>query len=174
MTLGRFLCRSTLEFAPLRTEEIAMRFNHHSPHHWLVVAVVAIVALFTFGHARGQGANASAAFEGRPALAGAQGGLGAQAGMPQGGIGVQGNEAAQRQLTLRKPSGLDAMPATPSAGPPMAPVSARSDVTLVPKKDEVARDVRSPTRKLKKAARRTLERSRTGVGGIDSSATGPN
>lgn len=32
-----------------------MRFNHRSPFHWLVVAVVAIVALFTFGQARGQG-----------------------------------------------------------------------------------------------------------------------
>jgi hypothetical protein len=170
MTLGRFLCRSKVEFVLSHTEEIAMRFNHHSPYHWLVVAVVAVVALFTFGHARGQGANASAVFEGRPALAGAQGGLGAQAGMPQGGIGVQGNEAAQKQLKLRKPSGLDAAPATPSVGPPMPAVSARSDVTLVPKKDEVARDVRSPTRKAKRAARRALERSRTGVGGIDSRA----
>ena len=151
-----------------------MRFNHHSPFHWLVVAAVALIALFTFGHARGQGANAAAAFEGRPSLAGAQGGLGAQSGMPQGGIGVQGNEAAQRQLNLRKPSGLDSMPATPAAAPPMAPVSARSDVTLVPKKDEVARDMRSPTRKVKRAARRTLERSRTGVGGIDAGGNAPN
>ena len=150
-----------------------MRFNHHSPTHWLVVAVVAIVALFTFGHARGQGANASAAFEGRPSLAGAQGGLGAQAGMPQGGLGVQGNEAAQRQLNLRKPSGLETMPATPATEPSMAPVSSRSDVTLVPKKDEVARDVRSPTRKVKKAAKRTLERSRTGVGGFDTGSNAP-
>lgn len=150
-----------------------MRFNHHSPFHWLVVAVIAIIALFTFGHARGQGANASAAFEGRPSLAGAQGGLGAQAGMPQGGIGVQGNEAAQLQLNLRKPSGLDSMPATPPAASSIAPVTARSDVTLVPKKDDVARDVRSPTRKVKKAARRTLERSRTGVGGVDAAAGTP-
>lgn len=30
-----------------------MRFNHRSPFHWLVVAVVAIVALFTFSPARG-------------------------------------------------------------------------------------------------------------------------
>lgn len=144
-----------------------MRFNHHSPFHWLVVAVIAIVALFTFGHARGQTGNAAAAFEGRPAMAGAQGGLGAQAGMPQGGIGVQGNQAAQRQLNLRKPSGLDSAPAT-------APVAARSDVTLVPKKDEVGKDVRSPTRKVKKAAKRTLKRSRTGVGGIDAGSSTRN
>ena len=150
-----------------------MRFNHHSPYHWFVVVVVAIIALFTFGHARGQGASASAVFEGRPALAGAQGGLGAQGGMPQGGIGVQGNQAAQRQLNLRKPSGLDSMPATPAATLAGAPVAARSDVTLVPKKDEVARDVRSPARKLKKAAKRTLERSRTGVGGIDAAGGTP-
>ena len=151
-----------------------MRFNHHSPYHWLVVAAVAVVALFTFGHARGQGAGAAAVFEGRPSLAGAQGGLGAQAGMPQGGIGVQGNEAAQRQLHLRKPSGLDGAPSTAAAVPSMAPVTARSDVTLVPRQDEVARDVRSPTRKVKKAVKRTLERSRTGVGGIDTIGNGPN
>lgn len=124
-----------------------MRFNHHSSRHWLVVAVVAIVALFTFGHARGQGPGASAAFEGRPALAGAQGGLGAQAGMPLGGVGVQGNETA-----LRK----------------------KSDVAVPPKKNEVATDLRSPSRKVKKAAKRSLERSRTGVGGIDAGAIGPN
>jgi F0F1-type ATP synthase membrane subunit c/vacuolar-type H+-ATPase subunit K len=150
-----------------------MRFNHRSPTHWLAVAVVAAVALFTFGHARGQGATAAAAFEGRPALAGAQGGLGAQSGVAQGGVGVQGNEAAQRQLTLRKPSGLDSTPAapvaatTPAVDAAAAPVSRRSEVTLVPKGDDVARQERSPTRTVKKAARRTVERSRTGVGGID-------
>jgi hypothetical protein len=151
-----------------------MRFNHRSPFHWLVVAVVAIVALFTFGPARGQTGTAAASVEGRPAMAGAQGGLGAQAGMPQGGIGVQGNQAAQRQLNLRKPSGLDSAPATAGAVPATASVAARSDVTLVPKKDEVGKDVRSPARKVKKAARRTLERSRTGVGGIDAGKSTPN
>ena len=151
-----------------------MRFNHHSPFHWLVVAAVAIIALFTFGHARGQGSNAAAAFEGRPAMAGAQGGLGAQGGMPQGGIGVQGNEAAQRQLNLRKPNGLDSLPAVPAATPAVASVATRSDVTLVPKKDGVAREMSSPARKVKKAARRTLQRSRTGVGGIDATNNAPN
>jgi hypothetical protein len=66
-----------------------MRFNHRSPWHWFGVALVALVALLAFGHAHGQSSNAAAAFEGRPSLAGAQGGLGAQAGMAQGGIGVQ-------------------------------------------------------------------------------------
>lgn len=151
-----------------------MRFNHRSPFHWLAVAVVAIIALFTFGRARGQTGNAAAAFEGRPAMAGAQGGLGAQAGMPQGGIGVQGNQAAQRQLNLRKPSGLDSAPASAGAAPATGSVAARSDVTLVPKKDEVGKDMRSPTRKVKKAAKRTLERSRTGVGGIDAGSSTRN
>jgi hypothetical protein len=87
-----------------------MRFNHRSPSHWFAVALVLGLGLFTLNHAHGQSTGAAAAFEGRPAMAGAQGGLGAQAGMPQGGIGVQGNEAAQRQLNLRKPSGLDSAP----------------------------------------------------------------
>ena len=38
-----------------------MRFNHRSPFHWLAVAAIAIIALFTFGHARGQGSNPPAA-----------------------------------------------------------------------------------------------------------------
>lgn len=86
-----------------------MRFNHRSPYHWLVVVLVALIALFTFGPARGQGA-----------------------------------EVAQRQ---------------------------QSEVAA-PKPDPVAREVRSPARTVKKATRRTLERSRTGVGGIDSRADG--
>jgi hypothetical protein len=154
-----------------------MRFNHRSPTHWLAVAIVLGLGLFTINHARGQTGNAAAVFEGRPALAGAQGGLGAQAGLPQGGIGVQGNQAAQRQLNLRKPSGLDTAPALPEAastspststvGAAGASVGARSDVTLVPRGDDIARDTRSPAQRAKKAAKRTLQRSRTGVGEID-------
>jgi hypothetical protein len=152
-----------------------MRFNHHSPHHWVLVAVVAVIALFTFGHARGQSTNASAAFEGRPTLAGAQGGQGAQAGMPQGGIGVQGNEAAQKQLNLRKPSGLDTVGAPPSPEPSaVPPVTARSDITLVPSKEEVNREVTGTKRSAKRAAKRTVERSRTGVGGIDAASPALN
>ena len=73
-----------------------MRFNHRSWIHWFAVALVLALGLFTFNHARGQSAGAAAAFEGRPSLAGAQGGLGAQSGMAQGGIGVQGNVAGKK------------------------------------------------------------------------------
>lgn len=149
-----------------------MRFHRHSAVHWFIVAVIAALALFTFNHAWGQSANAGAAFEGRPAMAGAQGGLGAQGGMAQGGIGVQGNEAAQRQLKLRKPSGLDS-PVIPSA-PEVVPLPGKSDVTLVPKKDGVAKEVRSPVRKVRKAARRALDRSRTPPGDIAGAGGTPN
>lgn len=72
----------------------------HHPTHWIAVAAISALALLAF-EAAGQTTSSSAVFEGRPSLAGAQGGLGAQAGMPQGGIGVQGSEAAQ--MNLRKP-----------------------------------------------------------------------
>ncbi|MDB5947202.1 MAG: hypothetical protein JWQ33_2228 [Ramlibacter sp.] len=149
-----------------------MRFNHRSPLHWFAVALVLAVGLFTFNHARGQSTGAAAAFEGRPSMAGAQGGLGAQAGMPQGGLGVQGNEAAQRQLNLRKPSGLDGAPALPGTTPAQS-VGARSDVTLVPRGDDLKRDSRTPPQKVKKAVKRTLQRSRTGVGEIDANVGTP-
>jgi hypothetical protein len=73
----------------------------HRPHHWIAVAVVILLALLTLRDVHGQTTSAAAMFEGRPALAGAQAGLGAQAGPPQGGLGVQGSESAQ--LNLRPP-----------------------------------------------------------------------
>lgn len=73
----------------------------HHPTHWIAVAVVLVVALLTLREAHGQSTNAAAVFEGRPALAGAQAGLGAQAGPPQGGIGLQGSDGAE--LNLRPP-----------------------------------------------------------------------
>ena len=69
----------------------------HHPTHWIGVALVTALALWAL-EAAGQSTGASAMFEGRPAMAGAQGGLGAQAGPPTGGIGVQGTEAAERSL----------------------------------------------------------------------------
>ena len=87
---------------------------HHRPSHWVAVALVLVALLFALDEAHGQSGGAAAVFEGRPALAGAQAGLGAQAGPPQGGVGVQGQDAAQRNLHLRRPSGLGELP--PVAG----------------------------------------------------------
>ena len=74
----------------------------HHPTHWIAVAVAAMLALMAI-EASGDtpSTGAAAVFEGRPSMAGAQGGLGAQAGPPTGGIGVEGNEAAT--LSLRPP-----------------------------------------------------------------------
>lgn len=86
---------------------------HHRPSHWVAVALVLAALLLALNEAHGQGAGAGAVFEGRPAMAGAQAGLGAQAGPPQGGVGVQGPQAAQRNLHLRRPSGLGQLPRVP-------------------------------------------------------------
>ncbi len=88
-----------------------MRFHHHSLTHWFAVALIAAIALFTFGHAWG------------------------------------------------------ASPASVSLEPS---IEARAAVKPVPKRDKVARDATSPTRKAKRGLRRSVERSRTGVGGVDS------
>lgn len=81
-----------------------MKHPHHHPTHWVAVAAIAALALLTF-EAAGQNVqpstNAQAVFEGRPAMAGAQAGLGAMAGPPQGGIGLQGSDGAG--LNLRAP-----------------------------------------------------------------------
>jgi hypothetical protein len=73
--------------------------NHHA--RWIGIAAVAALALLAF-EAAGQSTGSSAMFEGRPALAGPQAGLGAQAGPPQGGIGLQGSAGAE--LRLRRPA----------------------------------------------------------------------
>lgn len=72
----------------------------HHPTHWIAVAVVAGLALIAFEASGEQPSMGSdAVFQGRPALAGAQGGLGAQAGLPQGGLAVESRD----DLNLRPP-----------------------------------------------------------------------
>ena len=88
-----------------------MRFHHHSPGHWFAVALIAAIALFSFGHAWG---------------------------------------------------------ASETPGSFTQSIDARAAVKPVPKRDKVARDATSPTRKAKRGVKRSIERSRTGVGGIDS------
>ncbi len=79
----------------------------HHPTHWIAVAAALALGLLAFEVA-GQTTTAAGNFQGRPALAGAQGGLGAQAGLPQGGIGLQGSDGAQ--ITLRRPEPADITP----------------------------------------------------------------
>jgi hypothetical protein len=78
----------------------------HSRTHWIAVALaasLALVAIEAFGQQSNSrlSTNAEAVFQGRPAMAGAQAGLGAMAGLPQGGIGLQGSDGAG--INLRRP-----------------------------------------------------------------------
>ena len=149
----------------------------HGPHHWVAVALVLAALLLTLSEAHGQ-SGAAAVFEGRPAMAGAQGGMGAQAGVPQGGLGVQGNEVAERSMQLRKPSGLDEMQQarragddavaageTTKAATPESDVALRKDIK--PARDKgLAKDQRS-VKKAARAVKRTISRSRHGNAPVD-------
>jgi hypothetical protein len=109
----------------------------HHPTHWIGVALAAALALLAL-EAGGQSSGAAAMFEGRPAMAGAQAGLGALAGPPQGGIGVQGTQAAQ--LNLRRPPIIEEprdMPQGELAQEPARPViAAIDDARLLPERLE--------------------------------------
>lgn len=110
---------------------------HHRPSHWVAVALVLAALMLALNEAHGQSAGAASVFEGRPAMAGAQAGLGAQAGPPQGGVGVQGPEAAQRNLQLRRPRGLGQLP--PVAGKAEDEVlAARAEARAPAERDEFA------------------------------------
>ncbi|MEO5671237.1 MAG: hypothetical protein ABIR26_11145 [Ramlibacter sp.] len=143
---------------------------HHTPFHWVLVALV-MLALLIVSEAHGQSGGAAAVFEGRPAMAGAQGGQGALAGMPQGGIGVQGNEAAERGLRLNKPSALDDMRQAKRAGDDAvaagdADLSVRKDIA--PQRDRgIAKEERSAGSKTKRAVKRTISRAKHGTSPID-------
>jgi len=146
----------------------------HTPYHWILVGLIVVAFLLTLSQAYGQSTGAAAVFEGRPAMAGAQGGQGAQAGPPQGGIGVQGSQSAERSLHLRKPSGLEDMPQGTrddnlNVVVPGKDVASRQEV--VPGRDHgLAKDQRSAVTKTKRAAKRTISRARHGVAEIDSAS----
>jgi hypothetical protein len=152
---------------------------HHSPYHWLLVGLVLVAfLLLTLPEAHGQVAvGAQGAYDaGRPAIAGAQAGIGAQAGPPQGGIGVQGNQAAERGLHLGRPAGLEDRPQVTSELDDLRaahkdPTIPRKEVDVVPGRDRsVAQDQRAIAPKIKRAAKRTITRARHGVSPIDSTA----
>jgi hypothetical protein len=102
--------------------------QHHHPTHWIGVAIVIGLALLAF-EASGQSTNAAAAFEGRPSMSGAQAGLGAQAGPPQGGIGLQGSDGAA--MSLRKPRVIEEqMPALPPVACADVPTTSTTEKPL--------------------------------------------
>lgn len=147
---------------------------HHTRYYWLVVALALAAFLLTLNEAHGQSTGAAAVFEGRPALAGAQAGQGAQAGPAQGGIGVQGSDVAERGLRLRKPSELDELRQA-RRDERVNVAAADTDVTarkeVAPARDRsLAKDERSSVTKGKRAAKRTIKRARYGVSEIDSVA----
>jgi hypothetical protein len=147
---------------------------HHRPSHWVVVALALAAFLLTLTEAHGQTTGAAGVFEGRPAIAGAQGGLGAQAGVPQGGIGVQGSEVAERSVQLRKPSGLDEIQQARREGAADAALPAGdTDVTVrkevAPQRDKsLAKDQRS-AKKAVRGVKRSISRARHGTSPVDSS-----
>jgi hypothetical protein len=155
---------------------------HHSPSHWILVILVLLALLLILDEAHGQtpvpaspsptqAMGAAAMFQGRPAMAGAQAGLGAEAGPPQGGIGVQGPQDAERPLHLRPPSAVAQAVTAPL---PLAVASAPSRRQIVPPRDSgYASEHHSVPRKVKRAAKRTIRRAHTGTSPIDSSASTP-
>ena len=75
----------------------------HRPSHWILLVLVVLAAIFTLREVHGQtSTNARSQFEGMPAMAGAQAGLGAQAGPAQGGIGLQGSDGAAIGMRLSR------------------------------------------------------------------------
>jgi hypothetical protein len=87
-----------------------MKHHPHHPTHWIAVAA-ALALAFVASEVAGQQAtnnmspNAQAVFQGRPAMSGAQAGLGAMAGPAQGGIGLQGSDGAA--MNLRRPQVIE-------------------------------------------------------------------
>lgn len=137
----------------------------HTPYHWMLVALVAGAFLLAMSEAHGQspgGSGAAAVFEGRPAMAGAQAGQGAQAGPPQGGIGVQGSDDLARPL--RKEIGKH-RPKKELAAPKDGMETPRDGVSQ-PRDSSLAKDQRSAVKQGKRAAKSTIRRARTGVGDI--------
>jgi hypothetical protein len=117
-----------------------MKAYPHHPSHWLGVALVlalGLLALEAFGQASAVQLNlspsASAVFQGRPAMSGAQAGTGALAGPPQGGMGLQGADGAG--VSLRKPRIIEeqmAQPGTPVACPGTPRISAAEQPLCLP------------------------------------------
>jgi hypothetical protein len=133
----------------------------HSPYHWILAALVAVAFLLTLSEAHGQN-GAAAMFEGRPAAAGAQGRLGAQTGVAQGGVGAQGDEEAAVH-------GGTSSTAKTDTRTDKKTVRKSKTAEVKPKRDPgMAKDQHSATGKAKRAVRNTVSRARHGVSPVDS------
>lgn len=143
-------------------------------------------ALAVAGAALGLGAvcaqaqsGAAAAAQGRPALAGAQGGMGAQPGLQQGGLGNKApNDVGQVAIPLKRPG---TQPTEKAVGPREDRMAVRtgSDIRLpddgqvAPKRTEEVRPTQSATAKAARATKRSVERARTGVSPVDAAVGVP-
>ena len=157
-----------------------MSLQQKTVSNWIAAAAVLPITLCMVGHVHGQGTGSEAVFQGRPAMAGAQGGTGAMAGPPQGGVAPQSVDQQGGGVQLRKPSGLD----QPAGGEPSVPrdpgvaTPDNSGTGLKPKRDRDAGEVvkkdrdaagtgESTTHKAKRGLKRSYERSRHGVSVVD-------
>ena len=131
---------------------------------WLTLGFATALVASQVADAWGQSPAATAA-QARPALSGAQGGVGAQAGLPQGGLAVQ-DRPAQIQMPLRRPgAGGTAVAAAPAAG---AGLQTRPD-SLPARQEAEVKPLRSDRRKAQRALQRSAERARRGVAPVDAS-----
>lgn len=152
----------------------------HQPWHWAAVAAVLAVALLTLRDAHGQSGSA-AVYQGRPAMAGAQSGLGAMSGPPQGGVGPQSVDDAGGGIALRKRDVEVAGPVLPRD--PGLDRSQQRDDVVAPQRDRDsgnvvkrerkgagAKDSMKSGSKARRAAKRDADRAKHGVSGVDSAS----
>jgi hypothetical protein len=158
--------------------ETHMSMQQKTLSQWIAVAAVVPVTLCMVGHVYGQGTGSEAVFQGRPAMAGAQGGTGAMAGPPQGGVSPQSVNQPGGGVQLRGaggPSTTDqAPPRDPGVGAPgntgeLKPKRDRDATDGVAKRDRDATGTDNGTaKKAKRATKRSYERARRGLSGVDS------
>ena len=153
-----------------------MSLQQRTVSSWIAVAAVLPITLCMVGHVRGQVSTGSeAVFQGRPAMAGAQGGTGAMSGLPQGGVAPQSVDQPGGGVQLRKPSGLEqpqgdqAVPRDPGVGTPgsgeLKPKRDRDPGEVVKRDRDATGD--STAKKAKRGLKRSYERARHGVPGVD-------
>jgi hypothetical protein len=160
-----------------------MRRMQPTAWFWVVAAAIVAVALFTVGNVHGQTSGSSAAFEGRPAMGGAQAGTGAMAGPPQGGLTPQSPSDAGGGIGARRDNPQVNGPSVPRdprpvprdpgmdksvGGGELQPQRDRDEVIKRDRDDHGLQQQSKSTGKAKRAGKRSIERARRGVSGVDS------